>query len=79
MRGTIRGYNSTTAVVEVEDAFTVIELKGGAVELGDVIVGDLQARGEIRVLHTRHGRMIEVSVQDCLCSQAQAFGVLINR
>lgn len=74
MRGQVRAINPARGMVAIQtpDGFTIIELTGDDVELGDVIAWeDATAMGGETYYNVTQGRPIEVYVQNHHVSEAR--------
>ncbi len=71
MIGKVRAINQQKGFIAVEtdsNEFSVFELLGGyAVEIGDVISGDLESLGGKTVINKTQSEKMDVFIQDCHC------------
>lgn len=79
MRATVQMINARTGMVgaQTNDGdYTVFELLGDEVEIGDVVEGDLHALGGETFLNVTQRQRIDVFVQEVHCTRQNARGLL---
>jgi hypothetical protein len=79
VRATIQMINARTGMVAAHTSdrdYTVFELRGDDVEIGDIVEGELHALGSGTFLNVTQRHRIEVHVQAIHCSRQSATTLL---
>ena len=75
MRGKISSINSRTGLAAVktsEDSFSVFEMMGTAIEVGQEISGDLESKGVITVKNLSRNLDMEIYILETRCNSIRA-------
>ncbi|WP_457571530.1 hypothetical protein [Desulfovulcanus sp.] len=74
MKGIVRAINPRKGMVAVETSlgYSILELLGDDVEIGDIISGNLDSLGSETVRNETQMENIEVFIQDCHCTAQHA-------
>lgn len=82
MRGVVAAVsrvNGFVAILTEDESYTILELLGAELEVGDVVRGDLESLGRGELMKNDERRPIDVYVQDIYATKAGAAQQLCRR